>query len=63
MNENMPQNKVLAGLPITGAAGFVCWLCRTAFDFEVPADQALYAVGVIVFCAQYFIRNREQQKQ
>lgn len=58
MNDNMPQNKVLAGLPIAGAAGFLCWVCRVAFDFEVPADQALYALGVVVFIAQYYVRNK-----
>ncbi len=63
MNDSMPQNKVLAGLPLTGAAGFVCWLAKTFWGFDIPADQALYAVGVLLFMVQYFVRNRERQQQ
>jgi len=58
MNEGAPQNKVLAGLPIAGAAGFLCWLSKTVWGFEIPAEQALFIVGLLTFVVQYYVRNK-----
>jgi ABC-type uncharacterized transport system permease subunit len=58
MNDNMPQNKVIAGLPVAAVAGFLCWLVHEVWGYAIPAEQAITALGISTFLVQYYVRNK-----
>lgn len=59
MNDNMPQTKVIAGLPVAFVAGFVCWLVDEIWGYAIPAEQAITGLGIATFVVQYAVRNRK----
>lgn len=61
MNDWTPQNKVLAGIPLTILSSSLCYWAQEFFGYVLPAEQACIILGVVYFAVQYLVTNRAKK--